>query len=146
MLNARCYFHFSPVVVNTVVCCFADCYSYCRYKDVLSNKAINQPSHGKAQGVLRQVPTTAWLWLPLHLVCGEGTRAGAASPPHCEPAAGEARGEGFAPPRRVLPSALHLGFGPGQLQPGHLAGLVPPFCLRLSLTRRQDPRAALGKP
>ena len=140
----RCYFHFSPVVVNTVVCCFADCYSYCRYKDVLSNKAINQLMHGKAQGVLQKVPKSVLLSLRLNLMRGERGQVRASFPSCREQAACEARRvrgrsrEGFAPPRGVRSSALDLGVGPGRLQPRHLLGLVPPFCLCLSLTLTRD--------
>lgn len=144
MLNARCYFHFSPVVVNTVVCCFADCYSYCRYKDVLSNKAINQPTHGKAQGVLQKVPKTVLVLLRLNLMHGEREQVGAGFSSRRKPAAWEARRvrgqsqEGCSPPCSVLPSALDLRFGSGQLQPRQLVGLTPPFCLCPSLTLMWD--------
>ena len=152
MLNARCYFHFSPVVVNTVVCCFSDCYSYCRYKDVLSNKAINQPMHGKALGVLQKVPKTVLLLLRLNLMRGETEQVGAGFPSRCKQAACKARRvcgrlrEDFTPPCSVLSSALDPGFGSGQLQPRHLAGLMPSFCLCPSLILMRDPHMTLGKP
>lgn len=107
MLNARCYFHFSPVVVNTVVCCFADCYSYYRYKDVLSNKAINQPMHGKAQGVLQKVPKSVWLLLWLNLMCRERDQVGPGFVLHHNQAECGAHREGFTP---TMPCpALSLG-------------------------------------
>lgn len=106
MLNARCYFHFSPVVVNTVVCCFADCYSYCRYKDVLSNKAINQPMRGKAQGVLQKVPKTLSLLLRLDLMRGEG--AGRSWPPAALQASSMGSSQGGLYPTTQCP-ALSLG-------------------------------------
>lgn len=73
MLNARCYFHFSPDVLNTVVCYFADCYTYCSYRDVLSNKAINQLLHGKNSWGAPKAPKTALL-LPWFYLWGQ--RAG----------------------------------------------------------------------
>lgn len=107
MLNARCYFHFSPDVLNTVVCCFADCYNYCRSRDVLSNKAINQLRSWKTRGV--HWKHQGLLCCCCGFICGDREQVGAGKQAAC----GWSQ-KGFSPSCHVLPSASDPELAPAQ--------------------------------